>query len=65
MGLTRVFGNAATTRSISFPAPLTCELEMGLGWHDRTDTDLGCRFFRQLVVRALAIREGRAATLDR
>jgi DNA-binding transcriptional LysR family regulator len=37
----------------SFPAPLTFELEMGLGWHERTHADPACRFFRDLVVRAL------------
>lgn len=37
-----------------FPAPLRFELDMGLGWHDRTHHDPACKFFRELVVRALA-----------
>jgi len=37
-----------------FPAPLTFELEMGLGWHERTHGDPACTFFRDVVVRALS-----------
>lgn len=36
-----------------FPAPLTFELEMGIGWHQRTHADPACRFLRELVVGAL------------
>jgi DNA-binding transcriptional LysR family regulator len=43
-----------------FPAPLSFELEMGLGWHDRTHADPACRFFRELVVRALGATASRA-----
>ncbi|HTU62686.1 MAG TPA: LysR family transcriptional regulator [Polyangiales bacterium] len=48
-----------------FPAPLTFELEMGLGWHDRTHGDPACKFFRALVVRALATTTSRAGTRGR
>ena len=44
----------------SFPAPLGFELEMGLGWHERTHTDAACRCFRELVVSALRPRSARA-----
>lgn len=40
----------------SFPAPLRFELGLGLGWHARTHSDPACRFFRELVIRALATR---------
>jgi len=48
-----------------FPEPLTFELEMGLGWHERTHTDPACRFFRALVVRALSTTASKAGPRGR
>jgi DNA-binding transcriptional LysR family regulator len=51
----------------SFPAPLTFQLEMGLGWHARTHDDPACQFFRDVVVRALRakVTTSTAAPRDR
>lgn len=49
----------------SFPAPLTFELEMGLGWHERTHADPACRFFREVVVLALETKPARKLTASR
>ncbi len=39
---------------MAFPMP---SLKVSLAWHERTDADAGARFFRQVVVDAVRMKE--------
>ena len=51
--LARFYATVLPLALSPFPAPLRFEMEIGMGWHERTHHDPGSRAFRELVVAAL------------